>query len=79
MRKAGTRRSRIRAWKSTSVAEAKVVAEYCGYIGRTMMRSMPKAIISRTTDCTEGLPTCMPKRTGTFGSSFCSFSAWSRV
>ena len=46
MRRAGTRRSFISAWNSTSVAEAVVVAEYCGYIGSTISRSTPCPIIS---------------------------------
>ena len=36
----------IRAWKNTSVAEAVVVAEYCGYIGSTISRSTPLPIMT---------------------------------
>ena len=33
---------------------------------------MPAAIIDSTTEATDGLPTCMPKRTGTPSESGCS-------
>ena len=48
MRRAGTRRSRIKAWKRASRAEAVVVAEYCGYIGSTIKRVHPWAMSSWT-------------------------------
>ena len=48
-------------------AEPRLVAEYCGYMGRTIRRSMPERISSSRTEATDGLPTCMPKRTGTCG------------
>src|SRR5437764_1284868 len=59
--------------------EAVVVAEYCGYIGSTIRRSTPCSISSCSTSASGGLPICMPKRTGTSGSSFCSSSVWRRV
>ena len=79
LRGENTRRSFIKPANSTSVADAVVVAEYCGYIGSTISRSTPSWIIAATTSPTAGLPTCMPKRTGTPGNCACNSSAWRRV
>ena len=43
MRKAGTRRTRIRCAATASTTEPVVLAAYCGYSGTTRMRSQPAA------------------------------------
>ena len=64
-----------------SVAEAVVVAEYCGYIGKTIRRSTPwPDQVADDHVATDGLPTCMPKRDGHVGeAACCSSSVWRRV
>src|SRR5256885_2052344 len=46
-------------WNRASVAEAVVVSEYCGYIGNTISRSTPWAIIPPTTSPSGGVPDCV--------------------